>query len=98
MNGWHIAIDVLLVLGVILALLSCLGIVAMRTTLQRVHFVGLIGVPGTILTAGAVAIGGHVTSGTGLKAAFIGLVLVAFGPILAHATVQAIVARGPEDG
>jgi multisubunit Na+/H+ antiporter MnhG subunit len=93
----HAAIAALLALTVLVELICCAGILAMRTPLQRLHYVGPAAMVCPVLVALAVAISKNPISGAGLKALFIAFVMVVFAPVLSHATGRAALARrGPE--
>ena len=93
----HIAITVLLALAVLVEIICCAGILAMRTPLQRLHYVGPAAMVCPVLVALAVAVSKNPLSGAGLKALFIAAVLVVFAPVLSHATGRtALARRGPE--
>jgi multisubunit Na+/H+ antiporter MnhG subunit len=88
-SGEGLAVDVLLVLGVLCAFVCIAGVVVMRTTFDRLHYAAA----GTTLPAffvlAAVLVREHLTSG-GLTA--IGAVSLMFflNPVLLTATARAI--------
>jgi monovalent cation/proton antiporter MnhG/PhaG subunit len=88
-SGEGLAVDVLLVLGVLCAFVCIAGVVVMRTTFDRLHYAAA----GTTLPAffvlAAVLVREHVSSG-GLEAiAAVGLMFV-LNPVLLTATARAI--------
>lgn len=86
MSPRELAIAVLVTLSVVTAALSCLGVLAMRTPLQRLHYLGPLAMVAPVLLAAAVALAhGTYAGGTG-KALFIALVLALSAPVLAHET------------
>jgi multisubunit Na+/H+ antiporter MnhG subunit len=89
-------ITALVVLAVLVEILCCVGIVVMRTPLQRLHFIGPASVVGPVLLGIAVAFAKHPYPGSGFKAAFIALVLVVFSGMLQHETARAALARESE--
>jgi len=92
----HAIITVLLALVVLIEIVCCAGILVMKTPLQRLHYVGPAAMVCPVLLAIAIAVSKNPLSGAGLKAFFIAAVMVAFGPVLAHATGDAAVSRrGP---
>jgi multisubunit Na+/H+ antiporter MnhG subunit len=92
----HAAITVLLALTVLIEVVCCAGILVMKTPLQRLHYVGPATMVCPVLIAIAIAVSKNPLSGAGLKAFFIAAVMVAFGPVLSHATGDAAVSRrGP---
>lgn len=80
------AIDVLVTLSVITAALSCLGVLVMRTALQRLHYLGPLAMVAPLLAGAAVAISRIGYSGAGVKALFIAAVVAGFAPVLSHQT------------
>jgi len=94
MSAREIATIVLLGLGVLLELVACLGIVAMRGVYDRLHFTGLT-------TLGAAAIAAAVLvddsfSMIGDKALLVAVFVLVTAPVLTHATARA--ARVSEHG
>ena len=90
----EIAIDVLLALTVVSAALSCIGILVMRNSLARLHYVGPLTMVCPVLCGVAVAIAKHPYAGAGYKALFIAAILATFGPMIAHQTGNLADARG----
>ena len=88
MTWQTIVADVLLVVGVAIELLACLGLLLMGTVFDRLHYVGLASTLGPIAIAGAVLLEEGVST-AGLKAIFIAVVLVGVGPVVTHATARA---------
>lgn len=88
MTWQEIIARVLLVLGVGIELLCCVGIVAMRRTFDRLHYVGPATVLGPVLIAASVVCT-EALSQAGIKAILIALVLMIGGPIVTHATGRA---------
>ena len=76
-------VDVLVALGVAIELASCVGLLAMRTAIDRIHYAGAGTVAGPALIAAAVCVEEGLFTTNGLNA-----VLVAF--LLATATARAI--------
>ena len=94
----HVAITALLALTVLVEVICCAGILAMRTPLQRLHFIGPAAMVCPVLVALAVAVSKNPLSGAGLKALFIAAVMVVFAPVLSHATGRAAFVRtGPQE-
>lgn len=94
MTPTDVAVAALLALAVLVVALSCAGVLLMKTTLQRLHFVGPAAMVAPVLVAIGAALAKHPYSGSGFKAGFIAVVLLVFGPILSHATGRAAVSRG----
>jgi multisubunit Na+/H+ antiporter MnhG subunit len=93
----HAAIAVLLGLAMLVEAICCAGILAMKTPLQRLHYVGPAAMVSPVLIALAIAVSKNPLSGAGLKAFFIAAVLVVFAPVISHATGRAALARrGPD--
>lgn len=86
----------LLALAVLVAALSCAGIVLAPSAMARMHFLG----PVTGVAAPAVAIAAAIQAwpqgALSAKALLIGLILFAGGPIATHVLVRTA-ARGPRE-
>jgi monovalent cation/proton antiporter MnhG/PhaG subunit len=83
-----IVVDILLGLGVGVALLSSIGIVAMRDPYQRLHFIS----PPASLSALCVAIAiflGEKQKQAGGKAALVAFLLYFMNAVVTHATARA---------
>jgi multisubunit Na+/H+ antiporter MnhG subunit len=89
----ELAIAVLVLLAVLTAVLSCLGVLVMRSPLQRLHYLGPLTMVAPLLLGSAIALAHGTYAGAGWKALFIALVLAAFGPVLAHETACMAEAR-----
>ncbi|HET8672137.1 MAG TPA: monovalent cation/H(+) antiporter subunit G [Thermoleophilaceae bacterium] len=87
MNVRHAAEYVLLVLGVGLQVLSAIGVLAMRSVYDRLHYVSSASVGGALV---AVAVTVRESfSLIGNKTLFIAFFLLVTGPVLVHATARA---------
>ncbi len=87
----------LLVVTIAACLCSSLGVLVMRTTYARLHYVGLV----TTIAAPACAVAVAVAEGiwpAGAKALLIAIVMMACGPVVTHATARAARARHENDG
>jgi multicomponent Na+:H+ antiporter subunit G len=84
----ELPVAILLVAGVALMLLSCLGVLVMRSALDRVHYTGPAAL-GALLVATAVTVE-ESFSLIGDKALAVGVFLVLSGVVLAHVTARAI--------
>jgi multisubunit Na+/H+ antiporter MnhG subunit len=82
------ACDALLAAAVVVAVLCAVGVVAMRDTYQRIHFLGPLGVVVPPLVAVAVLVREGISSQTA-KTWLAALALLVTGPLLAHATARA---------
>jgi len=78
----------LLVVGVVVTLLCCLGAMAMRSVFDRLHFVGPAALFGGSAIAAAVALDSSFSQ-SGLKAILIVIVMIWISPITAHVTARA---------
>jgi multisubunit Na+/H+ antiporter MnhG subunit len=83
----EVLVAALLILGVALQLLSALGLIAMRETLARVHYLGPAGF-GVAAIALAVLVE-ESFSMIGDKALLTAAVVLVGGPVLAHVTARA---------
>lgn len=88
MSPRDVACDALLAAAVVIAVLCSVGVVAMRDTYQRLHFLGPVGVVSPLLVAIAVLIREGVSSQS-VKAWLVALALLVSGPLLVHATARA---------
>ena len=95
-NPGQLAVAVALALAVVLALLSAVGALVMRTTLQRLHYVAPASVTASFLVAVAVSISQMPYSGAGLKAWCIVATLIVFTGMLGHQTGRAARVRDEE--
>jgi multicomponent Na+:H+ antiporter subunit G len=84
----ELPVAILLVAGVALMLLSCLGVLVMRSALDRVHYTGPAAL-GALLVATAITVE-ESFSLIGDKALAVGVFLVLSGVVLAHVTARAI--------
>lgn len=87
MTGREVAVDILLVLGVALVLISCLGTVSFRSAHDRLHY-GSPSALGAVLIAAAVVVQ-ESFSLVGDKAILIAVFLVAVTPVVTHAIGRA---------
>jgi len=86
-------ITILLVVSVIVEALSVTGLIAMRTPLQRLHYVGPATVVGPTLIGVAVTLGTHATPAQGAKGLLVAALLAAFNGVVSHDTGCAALAR-----
>jgi multisubunit Na+/H+ antiporter MnhG subunit len=87
-----VAADVLLGLAAAVVVISSIGILVMRDTYQKLHYVTPAALVAPVLTGLAVLLRSGWTVGTGQTWLTLLLVAVA-GPYLAHATIRATWAR-----
>ena len=81
----------LVVAGVLVLALACLGVLVMRGALARLHYVQ-VATLGAVLVVAAVLVRDG-ASLIGVKALLVGAFLVATSPVLSHATARAIHTR-----
>jgi multisubunit Na+/H+ antiporter MnhG subunit len=81
---------VLVWLGVAVELLCCVGLVAMRNAIDRLHFANAATTVGPALIAAAVCVEEGLFTTNGLNAIVVALVLALLGGALAVATGRAI--------
>jgi multisubunit Na+/H+ antiporter MnhG subunit len=79
---------VLVLAGVGLQVLTCLGVVLMRDALERLHYTATAGLAGCCLAAAVLVDEGP--SLIGIKATLLAAFLVIASPVLSHATARAI--------
>ena len=83
-------VDVLVALGVGVELAVCLGFVAMRNAIDRLHYAGAGTVAGPALIAAAICVEEGLFTTNGLNAVIVALLLALLGAALATATARAI--------
>ena len=88
MTVGDVFVMVLLILGVGVELVCCLGVLVMRGVYDRLHYTGPASF-GAVLIAAAVVIREGVLSQIGAKAVLIAVVLLVVSPALVHATARA---------
>ena len=88
MSVQDVVVGALLVLGVLSVLLSCVGVVVMRTALDRLHFTAPAGTIAPVLFAVAVLVEEPLSS-AGVKAVIVAVLIVVTTPSLSHATARA---------
>lgn len=77
-------------LGVAVELVCCVGLVAMRTAIDRLHYAGAATVVGPALVAAAVCLEEGLFTASGLNAIAVALLLGLLGGALGVATARAI--------
>jgi multisubunit Na+/H+ antiporter MnhG subunit len=85
----NVAVDVLLGLGVASAAVCCVGVLVMRTTLDRLHYSAACTTLPAFFVLAAVLIREHVGSG-GLEAIAAVALLFLLNPVVVVATARAI--------
>jgi multicomponent Na+:H+ antiporter subunit G len=92
-NGFAVA---LLAAGLLIMLLSCLGMAALRDPMDRLHLV----TPASTLGVGAIAAAVVVHEGvdaSGLSAMVLAAIVAATNPLVSHATARSIAVRRRAD-
>jgi multisubunit Na+/H+ antiporter MnhG subunit len=84
----ELPVAILLVAGVALMLLSCVGVLVMRSALDRLHYTGPAAL-GALLVATAITVE-ESFSLIGDKSLAVGVFLVLSGVVLAHVTARAV--------
>ena len=87
-------VDVLVGLGVGAELVCCAGLLAMRSAIDRLHYVAAATVVGPVLVAAAVCVEEGLFTASGLNAIVVALLLAFLGAALVTATGRVI--RGRE--
>jgi multisubunit Na+/H+ antiporter MnhG subunit len=85
-----VIVDVLVALGVAAELICCVGLLAMRTAIDRLHYAGAATVIGPALLAAAVCFEEGLFTTNGLNAVLVALLLALLGAALSVATGRAI--------
>jgi multicomponent Na+:H+ antiporter subunit G len=84
----HAVATVLLFVGVLVELMSCLGILAMRHFYDRLHYVGPASTLGAFLIGAALVVEDALKQ-QGVKSILVVMLLVLISPVLTHATARA---------
>jgi multisubunit Na+/H+ antiporter MnhG subunit len=85
-----VTVDVLIALGVALELACCVGLVAMRSAIDRLHYAGAATTVGPALVAAAVCVEEGLFTTNGLNAVVVAVLLAVLGAGLGTATARAI--------
>jgi multisubunit Na+/H+ antiporter MnhG subunit len=85
-----VTVEILVALGVASELVCCVGLAAMRTAIDRLHYAGAGTAVGPALIAAAVCTEEGVFTTNGLNALLVALMLALLGGALATATARAI--------
>lgn len=88
MSARELAVAALLVVGVAVTLLSCVGVLVMRDAYDRLHYTTPAATLAPVAIAVAVVLEERL-SAAGIKALLVALVLVVTNPVLGHATARA---------
>jgi multicomponent Na+:H+ antiporter subunit G len=84
----HAVAAVLLFLGVLVVLISCVGILAMPQFYDRLHYVGPASTLGAFLIGAALVVENGLKQ-QGVKSIMVVVLLVMISPVLTHATARA---------
>jgi monovalent cation/proton antiporter MnhG/PhaG subunit len=87
MTVGDILVAVLLILGVGVELVCCIGVLVMRGVYDRLHYTGPASF-GAVLIAAAIVIREGLLSQIGVKAILIAAILLVVSPALVHATAR----------
>ena len=90
MNASAIAVDALLAFAVVVELLCCIGVLVMRTALDRLHYLGPAVFFGPLCIMAATMVSTGVLSQAGIKTLVIFLVLLVTGPIDSYVIARVI--------
>jgi multicomponent Na+:H+ antiporter subunit G len=85
-----VTVDVLVALGVTAELVCCVGLLAMRSAIDRLHYAGAGTVVGPVLIAAAVCVDEGLFTTNGLNAVVVALMLALLGAVLTTATARTI--------
>lgn len=83
-------VDVLVALGVAVQLACCVGLLAMRQAIDRLHYAGAATTVGPALVVAAVCVKEGVFTTNGLNAIAVAVLLALLGAALAIGTARAI--------
>ena len=83
-------VDVLVALGVAIQLACCVGLLAMRKAIDRLHYAGAATTVGPALIAAAVCVEEGLFTTNGLNAIAVAVLLALLGAALAIGTARAI--------
>ncbi|MDP9224281.1 MAG: monovalent cation/H(+) antiporter subunit G [Actinomycetota bacterium] len=84
----HALVVLLLALGIIVELVSCVGVLAMRHFYDRLHYAGPASTLGAFLIGSALVVQNALKQ-QGVKSIMVVVLLVMTGPLLTHATARA---------
>jgi monovalent cation/proton antiporter MnhG/PhaG subunit len=87
-SALDVAVGVLLALGVALALIGAVGLLASRNPYDQLHFTGPATVISPVAIAAAVLLEEPLSS-AGIKAVLVAVIMLATGPVLIQATARA---------
>jgi multicomponent Na+:H+ antiporter subunit G len=85
-------VDVLLVLGVTVELLCCVGVLVMEDAYDKLHYLGPAAIVGPLAIAAAIVVR-ESFSQAGIKALLTAGLLIVASPVMSHATARALYIR-----
>jgi len=85
-----VTVDILVALGVAAELVCCLGLLAMPSPIDRLHYAAAGTVAGPVLIAVAVCVEEGLFTANGLNAVVVALMLTVLGAALSIGTARAI--------
>ena len=89
MSVADVVVGVLVVVSVVVALLSCVGVFAARNAYDSLHYTAPASVVSPVLLAVAVVIEEGIGSQAGIKSILVALLLIVLNTVLVHATARA---------
>ena len=88
MSGLDLAASALLAVGVVVALVCCVGVLAMPDAYDRLHFTGPASTVAPVAIAAAILFEESFST-LAIKAVLVAVVLLVTNPLLVHATARA---------
>jgi multisubunit Na+/H+ antiporter MnhG subunit len=85
-----VTVDLLVALGVAIQLACCVGLLAMPSAIDRLHYAGAATTAGPVLIASAVCVEEGLFTTSGLNAVAVVLLLMLLGAALSIGTARAI--------
>jgi multisubunit Na+/H+ antiporter MnhG subunit len=85
-----VIVEVLIALGVASELMCCVGLMAMRNAIERLHYANAATVSGPVFVAAAICVEKGLFTTDGLNAVGVAVMLALLGSALAIATARAI--------
>jgi multicomponent Na+:H+ antiporter subunit G len=92
MSTTDLLVIILLVIGVAVELLCCLGVLVMDDAYDKLHYLGPAAIVGPLAIALAVIVR-EALSQAGVKALLTAVLLIVASPVLSHATARALYIR-----
>jgi monovalent cation/proton antiporter MnhG/PhaG subunit len=92
MNASSVVVAALLVLGVTIELVCCIGVLVMDDAYDKLHYLGPAAIVGPLVIAAAVVVRESLSQ-AGIKALLTAALLIVASPVLTHATARALYIR-----